>query len=94
MGFHALDWVIILVVALAIFGPRALQSVARNAGKTMGQAKTVKDKVISELPIEELSEVSREIPRIPMNPHQAIEMPMTPEPGREPVKRVQEPKQE
>jgi len=94
MGFHALDWVIILVVALAIFGPRALQSVSRNAGKTMGQAKTVKDKVISELPIEELSEVSREIPRIPMNPHQAIEMLMTPEPGREPVKRVQEPKQE
>ena len=72
MGFHALDWVIILVVALAIFGPRALQSVARNAGKTMGQAKTMKDKVISELPIEELSEVSREIPRIPMSPHQAI----------------------
>ena len=95
MGFHALDWVIILVVALAIFGPRALQSVARNAGKTMGQAKTVKDKVISELPIEEFSEVSREIPRIPMSSHQAIEMLMTPEPGREPVKRVvQEPKQE
>jgi hypothetical protein len=29
-----------------------------------------------------------------MNPHQAIEMLMTPEPGKEPVKRVQEPKQE
>src|SRR5437764_1538964 len=74
MGFHALDWVIILVVALAIFGPRALQSVARNAGKTMGQAKTVKDKVIYELPIEELSEVLRYNPRNQMNTHQSIDI--------------------
>ena len=94
MGFHALDWVIILLIGLAIFGPRALQSLARSAGKTMGQVKTVKDKVISELPIEELSEVSREIPRIPINSHQAIEMLITPEPEREPVKKAQEPGRE
>ena len=93
MGFHALDWVIILLVGLAIFGPKALQSLARNAGKTMGQMKTVKEKVISELPIEELSEVSREIPRIPINSQQAIEMLVTPEPERGPVKKVQEPEQ-
>lgn len=93
MGFHALDWVIIILIGLAIFGPRALQSVARNAGKTMGQAKTLKERAISELPIEELSEVSREIPRIPRNPTQAIEMLMTQEPGREPVKKAQEPEQ-
>jgi Sec-independent protein translocase protein TatA len=93
MGFHAFDWVIIILIGLAIFGPRALQSMARNAGKTMGQAKTLKEKVISELPIEELSEVSREIPRIPINSTQAIEMLMTQEQGREPIKRVQEPEQ-
>ena len=91
MGFHPLDWVIIILIGLAIFGPKALQSVARNAGRTISQTKTVKDKVMSELPMEELSEVSREIPRVPMNSHQAIEMLMTPEPGREPIKRVQEP---
>jgi TatA/E family protein of Tat protein translocase len=94
MGFHPLEWVIILLIGLAIFGPRALQSVARNVGKTMGQAKAVKDKVMSELPVEELSEVSREIPRVPMNPHQAIDMLMTPEPEREPLKKSREPKQE
>jgi TatA/E family protein of Tat protein translocase len=90
MGFHAIDWVIILVVALAIFGPKALQSVARNAGKTMGQARTAREKVMAELPLEEFSEISRQIPRIPRNSYQVMEMLMTPEPGTEPVKRVQE----
>ena len=93
MGFHAVDWVIILVVAMVIFGPKALQSVARNAGKTMGQARTMKEKVISELPLEEFSEISREIPRIPMNSYQAMEMLMAPEPEREPDKRIQEPEE-
>ena len=87
MGFHPLDWVIIIVIGLAIFGPKTLRSLARNAGKTINQAKTVKDKVIAELPLEELSEVSREIPRVPMNSYQAIEMLMTPESGGEPVKK-------
>ncbi|MFL5659250.1 MAG: twin-arginine translocase TatA/TatE family subunit [Ktedonobacteraceae bacterium] len=94
MGFHPLDWVIIIVIGLAIFGPKTLQSLARNAGKTISQAKTVKDKVMAELPLEELSEVSREIPRVPMNSYQAIEMLMTPESGGEPLKKPQEPKRE
>ena len=94
MGFHPLDWVIIIVIGLAIFGPKTLQSLARNAGKTINQAKTVKDKVMAELPLEELSEVSREIPRVPMNSYQAIEMLMTPESRGEPVKKPQEPKRE
>ena len=94
MGFHPLDWVIIIVIGLAIFGPKTLQSLARNAGKTINQAKTVKDKVMAELPLEELSEVSREIPRVPMNSYQAIEMLMTPESGGEPLKKPQEPKRE
>ena len=94
MGFHPLDWVIIIVIGLAIFGPKTLQSLARNAGKTINQAKTVKDKVMAELPLEELSEVSREIPRVPMNSYQAIEMLMTPESGGEPLKKPQEPRRE
>ena len=80
MGFHALDWVIVLaLVGLLILGPKALQSLGRSAGKGMGQAKAVKDKVMSELPIEEIAEVSRQIPRVPMNSRQAIEMLVTPE---------------
>ena len=94
MGFHPLDWVIIIVIGLAIFGPKTLQSLARNAGKTINQAKTVKDKVMAELPLEELSEVSREIPRVPMNSYQAIEMLMTPESRGEPVKKPQDPRRE
>src|SRR3989442_13687572 len=94
MGFHPLDWVIIIVIGLAIFGPKTLQSLARNAGKTISQAKTVKDKVMAELPLEELSEVSREIPRVPMNSYQAIEMLMTPGPEADPVKEGKEPEHE
>jgi Sec-independent protein translocase protein TatA len=74
-----LDLVVILLIGLAIFGPRALQSMARSAGRGMSQAKAMKDKVMAELPVEEISEVSRQIPRVPMNSHQAIHMLMTPE---------------
>lgn len=80
MGFHPLDWVIILaVVGLLILGPKALQSVGRSAGKGIGQAKAMKDKVMAELPVGEISQVSRQIPRVPMNSRQAIEMLITPE---------------
>ena len=79
MGFHALDWVVILVIGLLIFGPKAIQSVARNAGKTVSQAKTAKDKLLAELPMEELNEVRQNISRIPMSPQQAVQMLLTPE---------------
>ena len=80
MGFHFLDLGIIIVIGLLIFGPKTLQSLARGAGKTMSQAKTMKDKLMAELPMDEISEVSRSIPRIPTiptNPNQAIQMLMT-----------------
>ena len=79
MGFHALDWIVILVIGLLIFGPKAIQSMARNAGKTVGQAKTAKDKLLAELPMEELNEVRQNISRIPMSPQQAVQMLLTPE---------------
>jgi len=78
-GFHMLDLVFILLIGLAIFGPKALQSMARSAGKGMSHAKDLKDKVVSELPVEEISEMSRRIPRVPTNPHQVVQMLMTPE---------------
>ena len=79
MGFHALDWLIILAIGLLIFGPKAIQSVARNAGKTVGQAKEAKDKLLAELPMEELNSVRENISRIPMSPQQAAMMLLTPE---------------
>ena len=79
MGFHPVDMIVILAIGLLIFGPKAMQSVARNAGKTMGQAKEAKDKLLAELPMEELNSVREHIGRIPMSPQQAAMMLLTPE---------------
>lgn len=75
MGFHMLDLIPILLIALVIIGPKALQSISRNIGKGVGQAKEVKDQVLSELPVEEITRVTRQIP---MSPQQAIQMLITP----------------
>jgi TatA/E family protein of Tat protein translocase len=83
MGFHPLDWLVILAIGLLIFGPKAIQSMARNAGKTIGQAKEAKDKLLAELPMEELNTVRENIARIPMSPQQAAFMLLTPEQQRE-----------
>lgn len=78
-GFHFIDLLVILVIGLLIAGPKALQSMSRGAGKGMGHAKAMKDKVLAELPMEELSEMSQKIPRIPLNTQQAVQMLLTPE---------------
>jgi Sec-independent protein translocase protein TatA len=75
MGFHMLDLVPVILIALVVIGPKALQSLSRNMGKGLGQAKDMKDQVLSELPIEEFTEVTRQIP---MSPQQAIQMLLTP----------------
>ena len=77
-GLHIIDLVIILGIGLAIFGPKALQSMARSAGRGVSQAKTAKDRVLSELPVEEISKISRQIPRVPLSPQQAVQMLMAP----------------
>jgi TatA/E family protein of Tat protein translocase len=83
MGFHPLDLIVILAIGLLIFGPKAIQSVARNAGKTVSQAKEAKDKLLAELPMEELNSVRENISRIPLSPQQAAIMLLTPEQQRE-----------
>ena len=83
MGFHPLDWLIILAIGLLIFGPKAIQSIAHNAGKTVGHAKEAKDKLLAELPMEELHSVRENISRIPMSPQQAAMMLLTPEQQRD-----------
>ena len=90
MGFHPLDWLVILAIGLLIFGPKAMQSVARNAGKTVSHAKEAKDKLLAELPMEELNSVRDHISRIPMSPQQAAMMLLTPEQQRDQDKQKQE----
>jgi Sec-independent protein translocase protein TatA len=70
-GFHFLDLLVILGIILLVAGPKALQSMSRNAGRGLGKAKAMKDEVLAGLPMEELSEMSEQIPRVPLNPQQA-----------------------
>jgi Sec-independent protein translocase protein TatA len=81
MGFHFIDLVPVLVIALALLGPKTLQSIARSAGKGVGQTKVLKDKLMSELPVEEIASVSEHIPQVPLNSRQAIQVLLTPEPA-------------
>ncbi len=76
MGGHWLELIIVVLVGLALFGPKTLQSLGRNAGRGIGQAKDIKDKVMSELPMEELHKMSQ---NIPTSPRHAVQILMTPE---------------
>jgi Sec-independent protein translocase protein TatA len=89
MGFHMLDLVVILLIGLALFGPKALQSMARSAGRGVSQAKEMKNKMMSELPLEEISEVSRQISRVPMSPQQAVHMLITQEANQKSTEKAQ-----
>ncbi len=77
-GLHLLDLIVILAIVLLIAGPKALQSISRNAGKGVGQAKTMKDKVMAELPMEEISEISNTFSKIPLSPQQAVHFTKSP----------------
>ena len=70
MGFHPLDIVVIVAIALLIFGPKTLQSLSHSAGKGMGQAKEMKNKLMAELPIEELVKANDTLSQIPTSPQQ------------------------
>ena len=76
MGGHWIELIIVVLVGLALFGPKTLQSIGRNAGRGIGQAKDIKDKVMSELPMEELHKMSQ---NIPTSPGHAVRILMTPE---------------
>ena len=71
--------IVIAAIGLAIFGPKALQSIARSTGKSVGQAKSMKDKVMSEIPLEEITKITNQLPQVPLNSRQAIQMLLTPE---------------
>ncbi len=78
-GLHLLDLIVILAIVLLIAGPKTLQSISRKAGKGVGQAKTIKDKVMAELPMEEISGISNTLSKVPMSPQQAVQKLLLPE---------------
>lgn len=77
MGFHLVDILIVAAIGLALLGPKTLQSIARSTGKSAGQAKNLKNTLMAELPMEEIAKVKGQIPQIPqipLNSRQAIQM--------------------
>ena len=76
MGGHWVELIIVVLVGLALFGPKTLQSIGRNAGRGIGQAKDIKNKVMSDLPMEEIHKISQSIPT---SPRHAVQLLMTPE---------------
>jgi Sec-independent protein translocase protein TatA len=80
VGFHLLDLIPILVIGLLILGPKTLQSVARNAGKGVKKAKSAKDDLLADLPIEEINKITQQIPT---SPQQAVLKLLTPEEQKE-----------
>jgi|SRR5579885_1777770 Sec-independent protein translocase protein TatA len=82
MGFHLVDILIVAAIGLALFGSKTLQSMARNTGRGFGQVKEVKDKLLADLPMEDISKVTGQIsklPQIPLNSRQALQMLVTSE---------------
>jgi Sec-independent protein translocase protein TatA len=93
-GLHLPDLIIILAIILLIAGPKTLQSISRKAGKGVGQAKTIKDKVMAELPVEEISGISNTLSKIPMSPQQAVQKLLLPEQENKQPQAKQETKKE
>ncbi|HVB25958.1 MAG TPA: twin-arginine translocase TatA/TatE family subunit [Ktedonobacteraceae bacterium] len=80
LGFHWFELLIIAGIGLILMGPKTMQSIARNAGKGVSQAKDVKEKVLAEIP-EEVTQISQQLARVPLSPQQAVQMLMAPEKG-------------
>lgn len=73
-GFHPIDWLLIIGFALLLFGPKTIQTMARGAGKNLGKVKEAKEKLMADLPMEELSKVTKVVSKVPMSPQQAVQM--------------------
>lgn len=93
-GLHILDLIVVVAIALLIVGPKTVQSLSRKAGKGVGQAKTMKDQVMAELPREEISEISHTFSKIPLSPQQAVQKLLLPEQENKPSEAKEEVKKE
>ena len=71
---HIIDILVIAGVVLALFGPKMLQSIAHDAGKGVGKAKEMKDTLMSDLPMEDIHNMTKNVPRVPLNSRQALGM--------------------
>lgn len=74
MGFHLVDILIVAAIGLALFGSKSLQSIARSAGKTAAQAKEAKDRLMADIPLDEISKVTNTLPHVPTNSRDVLNM--------------------
>ncbi|GAC1376360.1 MAG: hypothetical protein NVS2B12_34990 [Ktedonobacteraceae bacterium] len=94
---HIVDILVIAGVVLALFGPKMLQSIAHDAGKGVAKAKEVKDSLLSDLPMEDIGKMTKNIPQVPLNSRQALGMLMASEGEKidsSPTKKAAEPARE
>ncbi len=73
MGLHLLDLIVIVGVAALLFGPKTLQSLSHSVGRGAGQVKDTKDKLLADLPVEDLARVRNTISQIPLSPQQVVQ---------------------
>lgn len=71
-----LEWVVLAIIILAIFGPKTLQSIAHGAGKGAAQAKNMKDELMNDLSLNDSSKAasSDKKPSIPRNSREVVDM--------------------
>ena len=70
-GFHPIDLLVIVGIALLILGPKTVQSIARSTGRGIHQAKEAKKKVLASFPVEDVVQISKAVSHIPLSPQQA-----------------------
>jgi Sec-independent protein secretion pathway components len=75
---HLINYVLIGAVLLLLFGPKLLQSLARNAGKATGELRQAKDRLMADPSLEEVMNVKKSLDRLPTTPEKAVRMMLTP----------------
>jgi Sec-independent protein translocase protein TatA len=76
-GLHLFDTIVIVGIALLLFGPKTLQSLSHKAGKGVAQAKEVKNQLLAELPVEELQKMNAAVSSIPLTPQAMVQKVVT-----------------
>jgi TatA/E family protein of Tat protein translocase len=88
MGFHPVELAILAVILLAIFGPKKLTSMMHEVGKGMGHAKKATEKIMAEVPVEDLTKLKEQV-NMAANPSQAVKRLLLDEPKAETDKTAQ-----
>jgi sec-independent protein translocase protein TatA len=75
-GFHGFDLIVILIIALIIFGPRKLPEIGGAVGKSIREFKKATSEVVEQVQTPQTPEPKR----IPSTPSSAVATPRVSEP--------------